>query len=232
MTNSSNGPAGGMPDLPNSGSQSSVQNLAKGFHQIYISEIVALITVILIIVALIGTLITVLVGVSGNLRITDLLAVLLGGSGILIIGCIVTAIVSLVFSFMGMWSCAKDDPRYKTLFWIGIACLLLNSFSNFKILGISLAWIVNLAQLCVSLFCLMYSVEAVEAHGPAYLAEKGRKLINVFGIICGLVAAAAVLGMLGLGLLQSIASLAASVLGIYYVISVMSFYKNASNELA
>ena len=150
----------------------------------------------------------------------------------MILGCMVTAVVSLVFSFLGMWTCAKDDPRYKTLFWIGIACLLLNGFDRVEFLGISLGWIVNFAQLGVSLFCLVYSVENVEKYGPAHLGEKGRHLIKIFGIICALYAGSAVLAMLGMGLLQAIASLAASVLGIYYVFSVMGFYKNASNELA
>ena len=231
MTIPPNSPADSMPDVPKT--PDSTANLAKGFHQIFISQIVALVAVVLCVLTVIGGLAALGIGVTGTggASLYNALAFLLAGSGILLIACMGCAIVSFVLSFVGIYSCSKDDPRYKTLFWIGIVCLVLNVFGNQYILGLNVGLIINYVQLGVSLFCLVYSVEIIEAHGPDYLADKGRQLIKVFGLICVILAASALLGLLGMILIAEIGSLAASILGIYYVISVMGFYKKASAAL-
>ena len=100
-------------------------NALNGSKKLFLAEILALITSILVII---GAL-TAFSAVKAN---TDEGAVgsLIGGGALLLIGAIV-GILAIIFQFIGVTACSKDEPKFKTALAALIVSLVASVISSF-----------------------------------------------------------------------------------------------------
>lgn len=147
----------------------------------------------------------------------------------------ITALISIVFTLVGLYTAAQDDAGYRTAFYAAIAQLVISALSNFVAAGLVNS-LLSIASTIVGLF-IVYQVCTTTCNlltgRDEALVQRGTNVIKIY-LVCTVVAViCSVLGIIPvLNVIAAVVALVAAIAQLVGYVLYLMFLFRASRLLA
>ena len=214
-------------------------NSFNGSKKIFLAEILALITSVLMIIGAIVAINSVKAE-SGD----GFVGSLVGGGAILLVGGII-AIVAFIIQLLGINACAKDEPAFKTALYAILAGIVLGIISGATSGAVKEVFsaIGSVASLCATIFVIKGFINLANQLGRSDVASLGKKVLYIcvalalVGIVLSIVSAIVTPAEITLDSISSyktvqVITIISAIVGIVEAVIYILFLKKSKDMLA